>query len=70
MLVDVRFVRITEYDTTIDIPKKDIENLKNGDGAYFFENVDFMNDFEILGDVEWNYELLDPETFEIIVPFG
>lgn len=69
MLVNVRFVRITEYDLEMDIPEKDIERLKIGDGSYFYENKEFMKDFEELGDEEWNWEITDPETFEDIVPW-
>ncbi len=69
MLVNVRFVKITEYDLEMDIPEKDIERLKIGDGSYFYENKEFMKDFEEFGDEEWNWEITDPETFEDIVPW-
>lgn len=69
MLIDVKLVKIIKYNDTLDIPDNEIEALKNGDGAYFFEDDDFMRDCEMFGYEDWDYELVDHETGETITPF-
>ena len=67
MKIDVKFIKTIKYNTTIDVPDDEVKYLKNGDGAYFFEDDDFMRDCEMFGYGDWDYELVDHETGEIIL---
>lgn len=64
-------VKRTTYATKkVNVTESDIERLENGDGALIYEDGDLMTELdEIEFNAEYDYEVSDAETGEVIVPF-